>query len=635
MKNLLLIVAFSISFLADAQYNPDKVNKKAVKAYNKAIEVAQNSDFPSGIKLLEDAVKADARYADAYLSMAGMYGELKNYNGAILNYEKAKAIDHIYFRDYNLPYSINLAGKGEFTKALAAINEFLSMKDLSETSFRAGDYRRRSYQFALDYAAAQAGNDYKFEPRSMGSNINSTVSEYYPTITIDGRELIYTRRVNNFNEDFYGSRFSDSAWESSKGLAGSINTEQNEGAQNISQDGKWLIFTGCNFAEGYGSCDLYISYFTANGWSAAENMGNLINTSAWESAPSLSPDKRDLYFASRRPGGFGGSDIYVTRRMPNGRWTAAENLGPIVNTPGNEGCPFMHADNHSLYFTSDGHLGYGGDDLFMVRRGPKGLWSEPINLGYPINTTENEGSLVITADGVTAYYASDRSDSKGGLDLYTFELRKDIRPVKTLWVRGRVFDKNTLKGLPSSVELTDLLSKEVTSKVQTDDSGNYLITLPTGRDYAFNVNRKSYLFFSENFPLSEKGPDSTYAIDIPLQPLEANATMVLRNVFFDVNKSELKGQSQVELDNIVKLLKENPSLKIRINGHTDNEGKAADNLRLSNDRAKAVITYLTSSGIEPGRLSSQGFGATQPVADNTTEEGRARNRRTELKVISQ
>ncbi|HSC37928.1 MAG TPA: OmpA family protein, partial [Chitinophagaceae bacterium] len=183
--------------------------------------------------------------------------------------------------------------------------------------------------------------------------------------------------------------------------------------------------------------------------------------------------------------------------------------------------------------------------------------------------------------------------------------------------------------------LTDLTTRETVSKVQTDETGNYLITLPVGRDYAFNVNRRGYLFFSENFNLGQKAPDSTYNIDIPLQPLEANATIVLRNIFFDVNKYELKPESQVELDNVVKLMKENPTLKIQINGHTDNVGKAADNLALSTNRAKAVVLYITSKGIEAPRLYSQGFGATQPVADNNSEEGRAQNRRTELKVISQ
>jgi outer membrane protein OmpA-like peptidoglycan-associated protein len=636
MKNRLLLLIL-LTFAAQAvwaQYRPEKVSKKAGQLYSKALEQAREYDFKGGIETLQLAVRADNGFADAYLSMAGMYGELKNYQAAIDNYEKARAIDSNYFLDYNLPYSINLAGKGEFEKALEAVGRFLSVTNLNEQSRKAGEFRQKCYRFALDYAHTHDNAGYKFEPQNLGDSINSAVSEYYPTLTIDASKFIYTRRVNNFNEDFYESDRENGVFHKSKSLEGNINTNQNEGAQNISQDGQWLIFTGCNFPEGRGSCDLYISYLTDRGWSAPENLGDSINTEAWESAPSLSPDKRDLYFASRRPDGFGGIDIYVSHRLRNGQWSSPENLGPVINTVGDEGTPFIHADNQSLYFTSSGHPGYGGDDLFVSRKGPGGVWQKPENLGYPINTIENEGSLVIAADGKTAYYASDRADSRGGLDLYTFELRSDIRPAQTLWVKGKVFDKTTLKGLPSGVELTDLSTRTVISQLQTDETGNYLITLPKGKDYAFNVNRKGYLFFSENFPLSQHKEDTAYNIDIPLQPIEANAAIVLKNIFFDLNKYELKPESQVELDKLVQLLKDNPTLKIQINGHTDNSGKTSENIPLSENRAKAVTTYLTSKGINAARLSFKGWGETQPVANNSTPEGRAQNRRTELKVIS-
>jgi outer membrane protein OmpA-like peptidoglycan-associated protein len=259
----------------------------------------------------------------------------------------------------------------------------------------------------------------------------------------------------------------------------------------------------------------------------------------------------------------------------------------------------------------------------------------PENLGYPINTIHKEGTLFIAADAKTAYYASDRSDSKGGLDIYSFILPENIRPNKTLWVKGQVFDKKTTKGLPSAVELIDLNTKQMISKVQTDEKGNYLITLPVGKDYAFNVNRKGYLFYSDNFFLTNHSPDSTYEKNIPLQPIEANASVVLKNVFFDVNKFDLKPESEAELDIVVQLMNDNPSVKIQIGGHTDNVGKPAENLTLSNNRAKSVVTYLISKGISTTRLSAKGFGETQPVADNKTEEGKALNRRTEMKVISQ
>jgi len=280
-------------------------------------------------------------------------------------------------------------------------------------------------------------------------------------------------------------------------------------------------------------------------------------------------------------------------------------------------------------------LGYGGPDLFFSRKGPKGDWSVPENLGYPINTIYDEGTLFIAADAKTAYYASDRSDSKGGLDIYSFILPENIRPNKTLWVKGQVFDKKTTKGLPSAVELIDLNTKQMISKVQTDEKGNYLITLPVGKDYAFNVNRKGYLFYSDNFSLTNHSPDSTYEKNIPLQPIEANASVVLKNVFFDVNKFDLKSESEAELDIVVQLMNDNPTVKIQIGGHTDNVGKPTDNLALSNNRAKSVVNYLISKGISSARLSAKGFGETQPVADNKTEEGKALNRRTEMKVTSQ
>jgi outer membrane protein OmpA-like peptidoglycan-associated protein/tetratricopeptide (TPR) repeat protein len=600
MKCLFTILSLLFFCCANAQYDPSKVKPKAAQLYAKAQEMAEAYNFRQGIETLLQAVKIDTTFEDAYLSLAGMYSEIKNYQRAIDNYEKAKKIDSIYFIDYTLSYSVNLAGKGEFEKALDAVNIFLSIPNLNESSIRSGSYRKKCYEFAVDYARNHPLNNYKFDPQNLGDSINTEVPEYFPTITIDGNKLIFTRRVNNNNEDFYESDWKGDHWSKAKSLGGNINTNMNEGAQNISQDGKWLMFTGCNFPNGFGSCDLYISYLDKDGWSTPENLGRSINTEFWESAPSLSPDKRDLYFASNRPGGYGGNDIYVSHYLANGRWSAPENLGPEINT------------------IEDANV----------------KWSKPENLGYPINTIEDEGSMVISADGKTAYYASDRADSRGKLDLYTFQLRDDIMPIRTLWIKGKVFDKKTNKGLPSAVELTDLITKQIVTKVQTDETGNYFITLPVGKDYAFNVNRKGYLFFSENFPLSQKQPDSTYNIDIPLQPIEANAMVILKNIFFDVNKYDLKNESQVELDQVIQLMKENITTSIEISGHTDNLGKPTDNRKLSESRAKAVIAYLTAKGIDGKRLSFKGLGDTKPIADNKTEEGRARNRRTELKVIS-
>ena len=635
MKNLVLslvAVLLTSNFLF-GQYDVSKINKKAIEAYNKGLEKAQDGKYKEAIESLTEAINRDPKYIDAYLSLAGVYGQTKDHKQSVATYEKAFTLDSNYTSDYRLPYSINLAGLGQFDKSLTTINGLLSRDNISPNTRKAAIYRQKTYQFAVDYTKNEAIKNYQFQPQNLGDGINTSESEYFPSLPIDGKELIFTRRLNNHNEDFFLSESNTAGWEKARRLNGSINTDANEGAQMISQDGQWLVFTGCNRPNGAGSCDIYISYFTPQGWSEAINMGNKINTEEWESQPCLSPDKRDIYFASRRPGGFGGADIYVSHLQANGRWSDAENLGPSINTTGDEQCPFIHADNQTLYFTSNVLPGYGDEDLFVVRKSDNGSWEIPKNLGYPINTIDREGTLFIAADGKTAYYASDRAAGKGGLDIYSFDLREDVRPSKTLWVKGKVFDKKTSEGLPSAVELIDLNSKQLISKVQTDEKGNYLITLPVGKDYAFNVNRKGYLFFSDNFSLTTTSPDSTEK-NIPLQPIEVNASVVLKNIFFDINKYEIKTTSQVELDKIVQLLTDNPTVKIQLAGHTDNIGNAADNLKLSENRSKAVINYLVNKGIDAKRLSPKGYGASQPVADNKTEEGRAINRRTELKVIS-
>src|SRR6185437_10990953 len=630
---------------ARAQYDPDKVNKKAVILYNKALQqAAGDDDLKAGIATLEQAIRIDKNYEEAYLSMAGMYGEMKNYHAAIDNYEKAMVIDSGFFLDYNLPYSIDLAGTGNFEKALEAIGRFLTIPNLNETSRKAGEFRQRCYRFAIGYAASHPSAGYKFEPENLGDSVNTGDSEYYPSISLDGDTLFFTRRVHHTNEDLFEAyRLPGGGWSKARGLPGNINTNENEGAQTVSIDGQWMILDICNSAEGFGGCDLYISYRTPDGWSTPENLGDSINTEFRETGASISPDRKDLYFSSNRPGGYGGSDLYVSHHLLNGRWSGAENLGPVLNTVGDESTPFIHVDNQTLYFNSTGHPGYGQNDLFVSRKTADGGWSKPENLGYPINTIDDEGSLVIASDAKTAYYASDRSDSRGGMDLYSFILRDDIRPAQTLWVKGRVFDKKTGKGLPSSVILTDLSTGRVISALMTDETGNYLTTLPKGKNYAFDVKRRGYLFYSEHFALNDTGGDSTYKapgdsawhIDIALQPIEPNAAITLKNIFFETNRYDIKPLSEPELNEVVQLMKENPTLRILISGHTDNSGKPADNRTLSENRAKAVTNYLIAKGIAPGRLSAKGFGDTQPVADNAIPEGRARNRRTELTVVAQ
>jgi outer membrane protein OmpA-like peptidoglycan-associated protein/tetratricopeptide (TPR) repeat protein len=616
-------------------YDPDKVNQKAATIYSLAINKAQNDEYATAIKMINEAVAIEPKYVDAYLSLAGINANMKNYAESVNQFEKAFALDSVYTNNYLLPYSISLAGTGRFKDALEAVNKFLLNPTLNDRSIKAGQFRKGTYQFAIDYDKTHPEKNYVFKPENLGDSINTTDLEYFPSLTIDGKKMVFTERIKG-NEDFFESDLNNGKWGKAFPLPGNINSSSfNEGSQNISQDGKWLIFTGCNFPEGLGSCDLYISYLTKNGWSEPQNLGPNVNSEFWESTPSLSPDKKDLYFSSNVPGGFGGKDIWVCHRNENGRWEEPLNLGPEINTPADESTPFIHADNQTLYFNSNGHECYSEKpDIFVSRKLQDGKWGKPENLGYPINTIDDEGSLIVAADGKTAYYSSDRSDTKGGLDIYTFELRQDLRPLKTLWVKGNVYDKKTKEGLPSSIELTDVNTRQLVSKLQTDEDGNYLVTLPVGKDYAFNVKRKGYLFYSENYNISEATTDSVFEANIPLQPIEANAHIILKNVFFDTKKTELKPASVTELDNVVRLMNENPNIKILISGFTDNVGKPADNLILSKGRAVAVVNYLISKGVKNERLSFKGNGEASPIAENSSEGGRALNRRTELSIVS-
>ncbi|MEJ7586244.1 MAG: OmpA family protein [Ferruginibacter sp.] len=630
----MLAIAFSSACCNAQWYDPGKVNKKAGDIYASAYEDAQEQKYEAAIVKIKSALVIEPKFVDAFLSRAGIYANLKKYDSSVMDYERGFQLDSVYSMNYLLPYSISLSGTGEFHKALDAVNRFLQFDKLNSQSVRAGNYRKGVYEFALDYGIKHPANNYIFEPKNLGDSVNSANLEYYPSLTIDGKKMIFTRRIDS-DEDFYESDLVNGKWTDALALGGKVNTNLNEGAQNISQDGEWIIFTGCNYPEGQGSCDLYISFKKKQGWTEAENLGPLVNTDYWESSPSFSPDKRDIYFSSNQPGGFGGKDIWVTRRTPAGKWGRPENLGPGINTSGDESCSFMYADNQTLFFNSNGHPGYGSTDLFFSKKLNDSTWGKAENLGYPVNTIDDEGSLVVTSDGKTAYYASDRGNNKGGLDIYSFQLREDLQPPKTLWVRGKVYDAKTNNGLPSSVELTDINSRQLISRVQTDEDGNYLTTLPVGKEYAFNVNRRGYLFFSENYNLNDRSIDSVFTADIPLQPIEAGAAIVLKNIFFESKKTELNPASIVELNKVIQLMNDNPTLKILITGHTDNVGKPADNLQLSNGRALAVISYLLASKqISKERLQYKGLGATKPIADNETMPGKALNRRTELSVIS-
>lgn len=471
----------------------------------------------------------------------------------------------------------------------------------------------------------------------MNSNINTEAQEYWPIVTADDKTLIFNRLMttNGFkNEDFYYStRDSLGGWSKALPLK-TLNTEENEGAQTLSANGKFMIFTSCNHKDGYGSCDLFYSLKIGETWLPPRNLGSTINTKAWETQPALSADGTELYFVSNRAGGKGGMDIWHSKLLcidqeGQMQWSAPTNL--TINTPKSEMSPFIHSDNQTLYFSSNGYTQNPQFDIYLTRK-KAGVFSTPENIGAPINTTADEVGFVVNTSGTTAYFSSDRQgDNK---DIYSYSLPTCHRPQKVKILQGKVLNKINKQPLLASLSLQSLTDSTKRYHTLTDfENGSYLLCLTQGKEWRFSVQAEGFLFYSEKIDLRTKNLVSTHK-DILLAPLEKGAKLTLNTIFFDTDKATLKPSSIMELEHIKQLLLENPTLKIELSGHTDNQGTNAYNQRLSKARALSIYKWLLAQGIAAVRLSAKGYGESLPIATNETETGRAQNRRTELKVTA-
>ncbi len=625
---------------------------KAKKHFDKGMEYNRQSQNEKAAKEFEKALEAAPRFIDAQIQWAAMHYDMGHFAKAEMGFEKAIAIDSTYNK--KLCYVVGIAEmkQEKYAEAIGHFDQYLLLEKKNQILLRKAAKYRATSQFTLEAVA----NPVPFNPVNLGDKINTTDGEYLPSITADESVLVYTKRMGG-QEDFYLSKKVNGEWQAGKPLD-DINTELNEGAQNISVDGKLLVFTACDRRDGYGSCDLYFSEVVNGRWTKVANMGNVINSRQKETQPSLSADGKALFFASNRSGGQGDMDIWVSHRNEKGEWQLPVNLGDTINSPGIDRAPFIHPDGQTLYFMSDGHKGMGGSDLFYARKNDDGSWGKPQNLGYPINSEADEGTLVISLDGKTAYFATDRNKTDQqtnatdlvDMDLYSFELYPEARPQPVTYVRAKVRDAATKKKLAGAkVEFTDLATAQTHAFSTTDPDGEFLVCLPLGKNYSLNVTKDQYIFHSENFALHQTNSlDRPFILDIDLQPIPIVAIsegptnpgtavegkpIVLKNVFFETGSAELKQTSLLELNRLRNLLSENPGLHIRINGHTDNVGTDEDNNILSNNRAKAVYDFLIVNGISSERLQYKGFGESQPIATNDTPEGRQLNRRTEFVVI--
>ncbi len=625
---LMLLLCLPFFVLAQQPYSTN--NKEAIKFYVLANQSINYQQYKEAAAQLNQAIAADDQFVEAHNQLGNVYRYTHLYAEAALQFTRAISLNP----NYNRAMYLNLGDVdimlGKYAEAKTMLLQYTNFNEILPKDRATAQKLLVDCDFSLN--AIQHPVDFK--PENLGTSINTNADEYLPNVTADESTLIFTRKIGN-NEDFYQSKRVKNQWTNAVGLSSKINTpEYNEGAQSLTQDGQYLFFTGCNRPDGLGRCDIFLTHKNSTDWDKPFNLGAPINTAGWESQPSISADGKTLYFVSLRKGGYGGYDIWKSTITDKG-WSEPENLGPNINTPYDEQSPFIHPDDQTLYFSSNGWPGLGSKDLFLSRKGPDGKWQKPENLGYPINSSGEENGLTLTADGAYAFFSSNQLKGAGGFDIYTFEMPEKLRPNVVTYVKGLIKDANSKQPLDADVQIVDLKTNRlIFQNVNALNQGRFLATLNVGKNYGLNISRPGYLFYSENFSLLNQKTGKPFIIEVSLQEIEAGKKSILRNIFFDTNQFVLKPESKSELEKLIVFLTINPKVTIEISGFTDNVGDAKSNQLLSENRAKTVYQYLINNKINASRLTFKGYGALQPIAPNTTEEGRSRNRRTEFKIVS-
>ena len=624
---------FGCIFLLPAQGQVllSSTNKKALDAYEKGNQFLKERNIEKAFGEFEEAIERDKLFAEPYFQLGRLYEQNRQFGNAILNYEKAvnaqekTSVTEIAAQQVGQLY----LRKGEYQKALIFLEKGIAAVSPSNQK----RYRTRIEN--CKFAIKSISKPLIINPLELPKSVNKFQSQYFPVLTADRETLIYTGNQDS-DENLYVASVKGNVWTEPISISEKINTKENEGTASISADGRTLVFTSCGGRKGFGSCDLFISYKQGDNWISPQNLGSNINSGEWESQPSLSADGRTLYFVSDRKGSLGKRDIWMSKLDSINTWTKAINLGNPVNTTEDDLSPFIHANGKTLFFASEGHIGMGGLDLYFTEN-QQNKWKTPENLGYPLNTFEDQVALFVTADAKKAYYSleRDQEDKYRRAKIVEIEVPESLQAKfkATSFLKGIVYDAQTKQKLQADIELISLKNNELMGKISSDaQTGTYTSVLTSGGEYAVFVSKKGYFFKSLNFDFSDKiGLDKI--LDIPLEPIKKEAKEILNNIFFDTAKWNLKSESTVELDKLVALLKANPGLPIEISGHTDDVGKDADNLLLSQKRAKSVVDYLAQKGVNILKIKAEGYGKTRPYLPNSSDENRKLNRRIEVKFL--
>lgn len=648
MRNTLTLL-FSILLASCSIAQPgqwDTKDKKAIKYAEAAMDKANEFDMSTGkpkydeaLAILDKAIARDPQFSDVYFLKAEYNMRMGRTMESIAAYQTLVEIEGFTTSTGYVYYDLAALEllEGLYDEAYVHAKKYATFKNTPPEMKAENDWMIKTCEFAIEAKK----NPVPFNPENVGSGVNSADPEYFPTLTVEQDELLFTRRVSSatgaWQEDFFISQDADGYWNTGQPMPKNINTAFNEGAPTFAPDGRTLIFVGCaidgvgygNGRRGYGSCDLFITQKIGKKWSDPINLPGNVNSQNWETQPSLSSDGQTLYFIRGTIRGAGGrnqrnGDIYVSKLQEDGSWGKPEKLPSNINTPYSEASVLIHPDGKTLYFSSNGHLGMGGYDLYMTTLQDDNTWSDPKNLGYPINTHDNENSLLVYADGDLAVFASDRPGGLGSLDLYQFTLPESVQPTKTIYMTGTVFDANSGNKLKADFRLVDIeTGREVVRSNSDPLTGEFLVTLPINKQYGLFVNREGYHPYSVNFDL--KVPENStepYHRDIPLIPLNDKGENILANVLFDLDSDNLRKESFVELDRFADfLINKQPEIKIELQGHTDAQGDDAHNLDLSKRRAKTVFDYLVKKGVAADRMDHEGYGETKPSSFTDTKTG--------------
>ena len=617
-------------------------NKKARKLYEKALDVAR-SDKNEARSILKEALELDPDFGRANFVMADLLIKQKRVEDAEPYLETVARVcpeldPMVFFRLGSIAFE---------NKKWKQSQDFLRKFVESRSRKEAEKSEARTMIQACDFYLQGYANPVPFNPFPLAA-ISTAADEYLPVITPDN-EMAYFTRSTFMEEKFTGGinterkrleRFSfapnagSNSFQAGTPMPAPFNMNNNEGGASLSADNRYMFFTICkNDGGDQLNCDLFYTVFQNGVWSEIKNAGPNINgKDTWESQPSLSSDGRALYFASNRAGGLGGIDIWKSTKDAKGNWGAPENLGPRINTDGNEKSPFFHSDGQTLYFSSTGHLGYGGYDIYLSKLSKDTGWVKPRNIGYPINSERDDLGFFVSTDGKYGYFASDKLKGNGGWDVYSFELYKEARPERVLFVSGALRDENNQVISDAKVEIKNTRTREVTTVEVDSLTGKYVAVVAFDEDHILTVKQPGKAFTSQYFSAADSSIGKPMKMDLRVEDIKVGKPYKLNNIYFKTSSSLLNPETIIIIEELTKFLQENKTVSIAIHGHTDNAGNAADNLKLSADRAKMVFDLLVLNGIDASRLSYKGFGATKPIASNLTDKGKGLNRRTEFMV---